>query len=132
MDILGVKHDMDKRCLFIPCDLTQSFRGGRRLYVGDFTKHRNIKVDKVRFTVIIRLNFFLQTTRTSRIWLSVAEFQNEQTTQHQRLLPRICCTDHRPVCDMCLRANFKLEVRCLYIRNFQPGYKIFLQLLVGK
>ena len=49
--------------------------------------------------------------------------QNEQATQHRRLLQRRCCPNHGSVGDM--RAlHFTLGVRSVYKRTFQSDYRL--------
>ena len=67
-------------------------------------------------------NFLLQTTRTSRSRLSAGRSQsrttqNEQATQHRRLLPRRCCTNHGPVHDVLARRTSHLDYAVCQ-RNF--------------
>ena len=65
-------------------------------------------------TIIQAEQLLLQTTCMSRSRLSAGRnqsrtTQNEQATQHRRLLPRRCCSNHGPVCEVVARHTSRLD-----------------------
>ena len=84
------------------------------------TLNINAKLSRVFYSLLwiqelmIQAGILLQTTRTRRSCLSAGRSQprttqNEQATQHRRLLPRRCCSNHGPVRDVLTRRTSRLD-----------------------
>ena len=74
----------------------------------------------------MEISFYKQHTRADRICLlgGVNHTQRtyEQTTQHRRLLPRRCCTNHGSVHDVLVRHTSRLDY-ALFVIGISIGFK---------